>query len=324
MDSFTSIKLFTMKKLILTAFVLSTFTMCKKSDLQEAHNTIVNADSLIDNASESVENLNSNANAVLDSVNLKTKDLIKNKEEIEKAFENSKAKIDSISDDVEKFKKDIDDKKISSNIDSIKNSIKKEIPKATKVLTKVIYKDKPAKKETVVPEPSAMIKNGSIELNVDNISETKQSLREIIKKYDGIIKTENLVSNDEFQTFYLTSKVPLDKFDYLVEDLAQLGNVRNKNLEVVGNHYNENKLCNLEITLYDNKLKAKESEDNKNFGEKSADAISSGWKVIGNILLFLLPFWPVFLIAGIGYYLYKKKYGKENHNSSDENSDQNS
>ena len=95
-----------MKKLLLTAVILSTLTMCKKADLQEANNTIKNADSLIDNASESLENLDSDAKATLDSVNLKAKDLLKNKEEIEKAFENSKSKIDSISENVEKFKKD--------------------------------------------------------------------------------------------------------------------------------------------------------------------------------------------------------------------------
>jgi len=312
-----------MKKLILTALVLSTLTMCKKSDLQEANNTIANADSLIDNASERVEKFDSEANAIVDSLNLKAKDLIQTKEDIEKTFDKSKEKIDSISENIEKFKKDIEEKKISSNIDSIKSQIKKEIPKQIKTVTKVIYKDKPAKQEQIVPV-NHMVKNGSVELNVDNISYAKESVKDLIRKYDGIIKTENLVSNEEFQTFYLTSKVPLEKFDYLVEDLARLGTLRNKNLEVVGDHYNQDKLCNLEITLYDNHLKPEESDEHKNFGEKSADAISSGWKVIGSILLFLLPFWPVFLIGGIGYYFYKKKYGKENHdlpkNDSEENS----
>ncbi|WP_312765879.1 DUF4349 domain-containing protein [Epilithonimonas sp.] len=308
-----------MKKLILTAVILSTLTMCKKADLQEANNTIANADSLMDKASETVNNLDSNANAVLDSVNLKAKDLIKNKEDIEKAFENSKNKIDSISENIEKFKKDVEDKKITSNIDSIKNQIKKEIPKATKTLTKVIYKDKPGKKQIVVPEPSPLVKNGSVEINVDNISEAKESLREIIRKYDGTVKTENLVSNDEFQTFYLTSKVPFEKFDYVIEDLQNLGMIQNKNLEVKGNAYSPNKLGNLEITLYDNHLKPQENEKDKTFGEKSADAISSGWTVIGSILLFLLPFWPVFLIAGIGYYFYKKKNQDKNQNPPKEN-----
>lgn len=310
-----------MKKLILTAVILSTLTMCKKADLQEANDTIKNADSLMDKASESLENLDSDAKATLDSVNLKAKDLLKNKEEIEKAFENSKNKIDSISENVEKFKKDIEEKKISSNIDSIKNQIKKEIPKP-KAVTKVIYKEKPVKKDPVAPV-NAMVKNGSIELNVNDISLAKQSVRDIIRKYDGIINTENLVSNDEFQTLYLTTKVPYDKFDYLVEDLSMLGNIHNKNLEVKGDSYNPNKLCSLEITLYDNYLKAKESE-NQSFGEKSANAISSGWKVIGDILLFLLPFWPVFLIGGIGYYLYKNKYGNGNHNPPSKDSEEKS
>jgi len=99
--------------------------------------------------------------------------------------------------------------------------------------------------------------------------------------------------------------------------------IRNKNIEVKGENYNPNRLGNLEITLYDNHLKPQENEKDKTFGEKSADAISSGWNVIGNILLFLLPFWPVFLIAGIGYYFYKKKNQDKNQNSSKEENNQN-
>ena len=298
-----------MKKLILTVFALSTLTMCKKADLEQANNTIASADSLFDKASESVEKFDSTANSIVDSVNLKAKDLIKNKEEIEKAFENSKSKIDSIGENVEKFKKEIEEKKISSNLDSIKNSIKKEIPKpVTKTVNKIVYRDKPT--QNPEPKPASMMKKGYVEINVDDIATGKYLVQQQVRKYDGIIKTENLVSNDEFQTYYITAKVPLQKFDYLVEELADLGSVKNKNVEIVGNDYNQNKMCDIEITLYGNKLHPTVDENDKSFGSKSLDAVSSGWNVIGSILLFLLPFWPVFLIAGIGYYFYKKKNNK--------------
>ena len=75
-----------MKKLIWTAVILSTLTMCKKSELEQANNTIASADSLVDNVSESVGKFDSTAKTIVDSVNLKAKDLIKNKEEIEKAL----------------------------------------------------------------------------------------------------------------------------------------------------------------------------------------------------------------------------------------------
>jgi len=299
-----------MKKLILTVFVLTTLTMCNKSEIQSANETISNADSLIDKASENAEKFDSTANTIVDSVNLKAKDLIKNKEEIEKAFDDSKQKIDSISKDVEKFKKEIDEKKISSNLDSIKNSIKKEIPKpVTKTVNKIVYRDKP--KQDSSPKPASIMKKGYVEINVDDITTGKYLVQEQIRKYDGIIKTENLISNDEFQTYYITAKVPLQKFDYLVEELADIGTVKNKNLEIVGNDYNQNKMCDIEITLYGNKLHPTDDEKDKSFGSKSIDAVSSGWDVIGSILLFLLPFWPVFLIAGIGYYFYKKKNNKD-------------
>lgn len=303
-------------------FVLSTLTMCKKADLEQANNTIASADSLFDKASESVEKFDSTANSIVDSVNLKAKDLIKNKEEIEKAFENSKSKIDSIGENVEKFKKEIEEKKISSNIDSIKNSIKKEIPKpVTKTVNKIVYRDKPT--QNPEPKPASMMKKGYVEINVDDIATGKYLVQQQVRKYDGIIKTENLVSNDEFQTYYITAKVPLQKFDYLVEELADLGTVKNKNFEIVGNDYNQNKMCDIEITLYGNKLHPTENENDKSFGSKSLDAISSGWNVIGSILLFLLPFWPVFLIGGIGYYFYKKKNKKDQNPPENKDSQEN-
>lgn len=312
-----------MKKLILTVFVLSTLTMCKKSDLEHANNTIASADSLVDNVSESVEKFDSTANTIADSVNLKAKDLIKNKEEIEKAFENSKNKIDSIGENVEKFKKEIEEKNISFNIDSIKNSIKKEIPKpVTKTVNKIVYRDKPT--QNPEPKPASILKKGYVEINVDDIATGKYLVQEQIRKYDGIIKTENLISNDEFQTYYITAKVPFQKFDYLVEELADLGSVKNKNVEIVGNDYNQNKMCDIEITLYGNKLHPTENENDKSFGSKSLDAISSGWNVIGSILLFLLPFWPVFLIAGIGYYFYKKKSIKNQNPPENKDTNENS
>lgn len=312
-----------MKKLILTAVILSTLTMCKKSELEQANNTIASADSLVDNVSESVAKFDSTANMIVDSVNLKAKDLIKNKEEIEKAFENSKNKIDSIGENVEKFKKEIEEKKISSNLDSIKNSIKKEIPKpVTKTVNKIVYRDKST--QNPEPKPASILKKGYVEINVDDIATGKYLVQQQIRKYDGIIKTENLVSNDEFQTYYITAKVPLQKFDYLVEELADLGSVKNKNVEIVGNDYNQNKMCDIEITLYGNKVHPTENEKNKSFGSKSLDAVSSGWNVIGSILLFLLPFWPVFLIAGIGYYFYKKKNNKDQNPPENKETNENS
>jgi len=302
---------------------MSTLTMCKKSDIQEANNTIANADSLVQNTAESVEKFDAAANTLLDSVNLKAKDLIKNKEEIEKAFEDSKNKIDSISENVEKFKKDIEEKKLSSNIDSIKNSIKKEIPKpVTKTVNKIVYRDKP--KQDSTPKPASMLKKGYIEINVDDIATGKALVQDQIRKYDGIIKTENLISNDEFQTYFITAKVPLQKFDYLVEELSDLGSVKNKNVEIVGNDYNQNRMCDIEITMYGNKLYPTEDEKDQSFGSKSLDAVSSGWDVIGSILLFLLPFWPVFLIAGIAYYFYKKKNNKNQDPPENKDSNENS
>jgi len=148
----------------------------------------------------------------------------------------------------------------------------------------------------------------SVEDNAAAISE----VRYLVKKYDGKIKSENLTSNNENNTNYIVAKIPLKEYDYLIEDLMDnLGTLNDKTLEITGNEYQPNKLCDVEITLYSkNNSLAKNENELKTFGGKAVNALTTGWEVIGNVLLFFLPFWPLFLLIAFGYFYFKKKKNK--------------
>jgi hypothetical protein len=92
-----------------------------------------------------------------------------------------------------------------------------------------------------------------------------------------------------------------------MDDISSIGTIENKGTEITGQNYIENTMCDLEITLYGTAEGYTQSDQPKTFGDQSFAAISSGWSVITGIFLFILPFWPLFLIIGIGYYFYKKK-----------------
>lgn len=306
-----------MKKLILVSIIATSLIGCKKNEIADAANTIQKADSLLTEAKEHINTIDSAANSIMaDSVSIPQ--LISEKEKIGQIFDDHKKSLDSLTVKINGFKNDIDKEKIQKSIDSIKALVKKVPVNRTKeTVTKIIYKDKKPTEQAKPVEPK-LIKNGQIELNVENLALAKDQIKNELEKFDASIKTENLSGNEEYQTYYITVKVPLQKFDYLIESLTQnIGNVKSKNMEVIGSHHNDNTICNLEITLYQNPgmTTAKKPET---FTEKSWNAIASGGGALGNIFLFLLPFWPVFLIAGIGFYFFKKKQKQNNTSKSTE------
>jgi hypothetical protein len=107
----------------------------------------------------------------------------------------------------------------------------------------------------------------------------------------------------------LQISVPFDKSHYLINDLEEnVGTIVKRNIEISGVDYTENTMCDLEITLVNNSKEASAIASSASFGGRSMGAIGSGWNVIQEIFLFILPFWPLFLIgAGVFYYFKKKK-----------------
>lgn len=305
-----------MKKYIVLVALSSTFIMCKKGETttSQVENTINSADSTIANVSEKVNSGHSSAEAIFDSANIKIKDFEKTKNGVNQSIESASKSIDSLSDKIAnikleskpEFKKDSSDKKSERIVVNV------PAPKIIKE-TKIVYKEKPKNDNYELKAPkNKMLKTGILELNVNNAETAKEIVKEQVKKYDGFIKNENIsVNNGDKKIAYLKVKVPIQKFDYLMDDLSfNIGEIENKGIDVSGEDWVNNTLCDVEITLYGTDESSIAKNKSENFGTKSLAAVSSGWNVITYIFLFILPLWPLFLIAGIGYYFYKKKNAK--------------
>ena len=114
-------------------------------------------------------------------------------------------------------------------------------------------------------------------------------------------------------------KVPLKYFDDLVnETTSQLGTVRIKSTESEGIDYNAAQMCDVEITLVQNEkfadvplIKENPSENPDSFGSKSSGAFMDGFRVLGKIMLAVIPLWPVFLIVGLVWYFIRKNRNKK-------------
>lgn len=291
--------------------------MCKKGEANasDLENTLQSADSTVSATSEKLNDIGDKANAALDSANVKIKDFENAKNEVKDKIENTSKMVDSLSEKISNVALESKTEK--------KDSVKKDqkivvnVP-APKVIreTKVVYREKlkKEKNELIVPI-NRLVKTGTLEINVNDAETAKEIVKEEVAKYDGFIRSENIsVSSDDKTIAYLKVKVPLQKFDYLMSDLNyNLGEVKDKSINVTGQEVVENTMCELEITLYGKEGSYNENKNPETFGEKSFAAVSSGWNVITSIFLFILPLWPLFLLGAIGYYFYKKKGKNTNH-----------
>ena len=291
-----------MKKTIVLAAIALSIVACNKSEMANQNSSETENTSVV-----------AKENSNVDSAALSVNEDVKIDKEVaqkvhEKVMNETNKSIDSLAktsqiipEVIDETPPEAEDKKIVSN--PMKPQIIKE--------TKIIYKEKPSAKSIAV---NPIQKYGNLSFSVEDNAAAISEVRYLVKKYDGKIKSENLTSNNENNTNYIVAKIPLKEYDYLIEDLmGNLGTLNDKTLEITGDDYQPNKLCDVEITLYSkNNSLAKNEDEPKTFGGKAVNALTTGWEVIGNVLLFFLPFWPLFLLITFGYFYFKKKKTKEN------------
>lgn len=314
-----------MKKFILLAAISLTFITCKKGETTQAQieNAVHSADSTASAITETANSISSEAGKIMDSANVRIKDFDNTKEDIQQKIESTAKAVDSLSDKIASVKlTSKTEKKDSTEKKPEKVVVNVPAPKVIKE-TKIVYKDKPNNDSYEHMVKNKLVKSGELSIAADNTETIKDVIKEETVKNNGFVKSEALsyvateysdASSDEAneKSYYMEIKVPIRNFDSLMDDLSSVGTVESKNIQTTGDHYADNTICTIAVTLTDKAY----GEEAETFGGKSMAAISSGWNVITSIFLFLLPLWPLFLIAGIGYYFYKKR----NKNIPDNNS----
>ena len=333
-----------MKKTIFSIFTASLLLIaCNKTDMQQATDTIKNADSLFQEAKESYKTLDSISKVVNDSGNISVKDIDKHKEVIENAVKKGNLSIDSLNKQFQKIKaKTQNNEEIAKAIDSVTSAIKSgdinSIKSIEETVNKVIKETKkqPTPKieeETTISqnevkispqkvEIQPIIKSANLELEVDDLVAAKSMLEQSLRNNNGEIFTDHFNENEGIAQQFITVKVPLSSFNNLVNSVSNLGEVTSKSTEVQGKDYLADQMCDVKITLTDKTpesstlnedLNALNKDENKDetFGEKSSNAFLKGFSVLGSLFLALIPFWPIFLIGGIVWYFISKRNKKK-------------
>ncbi|QDP85143.1 DUF4349 domain-containing protein [Chryseobacterium sp. SNU WT5] len=305
-----------MKKIILTFVTVFSLIACEKptSDAtsESSESAIINADSAstsnavkFDSVQKPLEyGHETTSSSIKDTAVVKIEDL---KEQKQLLTEKVAKEIDSATRSTI-----ISEIKITQQkIDSVKGKIvsvskKQTITPRVARETKVIYRDVP--KPKVITRVQKITKKGELEIQVDDIELAQTITKEQIRKYDGTIKSEEISSYQNRQFDYLKINVPLNKSEYLIKDLeTNVGKIVSRNIEIIGEEYGKNAVCYLEITLTSHSQEAVVPVTSKSFGGRTVGAVGSGWNVIQEIFLFILPLWPLFLIGGGIYYFMKRK-----------------
>lgn len=331
-----------MKKIFSTFILFIALSSCSKQEFNDTKDTIKSADSLFTKANEGLSTLDSISKRINDSNGIARKVLIpqieKQTKRIDSTLKSGSWKIDSINKDIAEITKNVKvgtdvAKALDSanqalqngeNVISVLSKTADRILKRTQTQKATTESQNPQTNQnnTVVTPPmvekNPLVKTAILEIHVDDISKAKTILKQKIRENNADLVSSNFSQQEGFEREYITAKVPLYNFDHLISNVSNgLGEVKSKSTESTGIDYISSQICDVEITLVQKELASsnqivtnENSNDSDSFGTKSSSAFMSGFKVLGDLMIAILPFWPIFLIAGLIFYLIRRNKKK--------------
>ena len=330
-----------MKKIFPVVLLFFLIFSCSKQEFTQTTDTIKRADSLFTKANDGLKTLDSISKNLSDSNGVAKKVIIprieKQTKRIDSTLKSGSWRIDSINKEIKKITKHVQTgTDVAKTLDSASQLLKNG-ENAIAVLSKTadrILKQTQEKKEaqpenpapevqreetTVEPQKDPLIKKSFLEIEVKNLADAKALLRQQLRDSNGTLTAENFTTSEGIKKENLEMRIPMRDYDYFVQSIsAQLGDVTSKNTTSRGSDLMSNTSGSVEITLLQKNqdfatgmpsstaYEPAKTEENETFGSKSSSAFKSGFDVLENIFLALLPFWPAFVLAGIILLIYLK------------------
>ena len=333
-----------MKNLILTfLFGLALFS-CDKNSIQQTTDSIKSADSLLTKTNRSLKTLDSLRKTIGDSDGIARKVIIpeiaRQRKTIDSTIRSGSYSIDSINKDLEKITKNV---RVGTDVVKVLDSANDAINKGEnplKVLTRTADKilkqtrtqnTTPPVTENKTPSPqenapvvaplrekNPLTKSATLEIEVEDLSAAKAILKQKVRENNADVVSENFSRTEGIARERMTVKIPLQHFDQFVENISgQLGEVKMKSTASEGTDYVSGQMCDVEIALLQNEKMAagqfsKEDEKPESFSKKSSGAFMEGFEIVKKMVVAVLPFWPLFLLAGgIIYFIRRNRKRKE-------------
>ncbi|WP_234110681.1 DUF4349 domain-containing protein [Chryseobacterium sp. R2A-55] len=333
-----------MKKFFLSILIGTAIISCEKSTIQQTTDHFKRADSLFSQANEGMKTLDSISKSINSKDGITRKIIIpeieKQKKAIDSTIKSGSWRIDSINRQLQEITKNVKTgTHVVKTLDSANEALKKgsnPLEVLSKTADKILKQTETQKENTQTPtkaeiqsqhSPSTvpldpLVKTARLEIEVVNLTEAKALLKQKLKEHHADLASENFSQTEGISKESFSAKVPVLYFDQLVNSASTLGEIRMKSTISQGIDYDAKQLCDVEISLFQNEnlqnnsFAQKDSDSLKTdtFGDKSSDAFMQGFRILGDGLLFLLPFWPILLIGILVWYFFarnKKRKAKE-------------
>ncbi|WP_447950856.1 hypothetical protein [Chryseobacterium koreense] len=333
-----------MKKFFLSILIGTAIISCEKSTIQQTTDHFKRADSLFSKANEGMKTLDSISKSINSKDGITRKVIIpeieKQKKAIDSTIKSGSWRIDSINQKLQEITKNVKTgTHVVKTLDSANEALKKggnPLEVLSKTADKILKQTETQKENTQTPtkaeiqsqhSPSTvpldpLVKTARLEIEVVNLTEAKALLKQKLKEHHADLASENFSQTEGISKESFSAKVPVLYFDHLVNSASTLGEIRMKSTISQGIDYDAKQLCDVEISLFQNEnlrnnsFAQKESDSLKTdtFGDKSSNAFMQGFRILGDGLLFLLPFWPILLIGILVWYFFarnKKRKAKD-------------
>ncbi|KMQ72556.1 DUF4349 domain-containing protein [Chryseobacterium koreense] len=325
-----------MKKLFFSILIGIALISCDKSSIQQTTDQIKKADSLFNKANAGIKTLDSISKKINSKDGIARKVIIpeieKQKKAIDSTIKAGSWQIDSINKQIQDITKNVKSgTDLAKTLDSANSALKKgahPLDVLSKTADKILKQTKTQKENVQTPsksevqsenspstvplivEKNPLVKTAQLQIQVENLTEAKALLKQKFRDHHADLVAENFSQTEGISKESFSAKVPLSYFDQLVESASTLGEIRMKSTVSQGMDYDSKQLCDVEISLFQNENSAnisanKDTDSLKTgtFGDKSSNALLQGSKILGEILLFLLPFWPILLIGILVWYI---------------------
>ncbi|QDP86519.1 DUF4349 domain-containing protein [Chryseobacterium sp. SNU WT5] len=335
-----------MKNIIAFLSIFMLLFSCSKQEFNDTTSSIKTADSLFTKARDGLKILDSISKRVNDSNGIAKKVIIpeieKQTKRIDSTLKSGTWKIDSINKDIAEITKHVKTgTDVAKTLDSASQLLKNgenAISVLSKTADKILQQTQTQKvttppnsesqnpqinrNNTVVIPPivhkDPLVKSARFEIKVEELPNAKSLLNLKISESNANIVSENFSQNEGIQRENISIKVPLQNFDQLSQTLSkEFGDVQLKSTASEGTEYDSNQMCDIELTFIQNEKFAEtriigNDTDGRqdSFGDKSTNAFMSGFRVLEEITIAVLPFWPIFLIAGLILFFIRRNRNK--------------
>ncbi len=336
-----------MKNIFATLLLLLVINSCSKQEFTDANDNFKRADSLFTKASKGLKTLDSLSKKINHSDGIAKKVILpeieKQSQRIDSTIRSGSWRIDSINKEIEKITKNVKiGTDVAKTLDSANQALKNgenAISVLSKTADRILNRTKkapaPTQSQTESQEPvnsrndeqistpkmerNPLVKTATLEINVEDISNAKEILKRKIREGNADLVSQNYTQTEGFERENITIKVPLYNFDNLVSTLSNdIGTVQSKSTDREGKDYNSDQMCDIEITLIQKENFASNQiitdqnvYEDESFGNKSSSAFMSGFKVLEDVMIAILPFWPIFIIAGLILYFIRRNRKKK-------------